>query len=100
MAADVGEDDAAVIDPAVRHHLVDAIAAGRPPAAAADSARAPRAPAVRTRIAHGLSDTDIADRLFISEATVKTHVDHLLTKIDVRDRAQAVAYAHQHGRLR
>jgi DNA-binding NarL/FixJ family response regulator len=96
-------DDAAVIDPAVQHHLVDAIAAGRPdPRAVTDSpgALTPREAEVLGLIATGLSNAEIAGRLFISEATVKTHVNHLLTKIDARDRAQAVAYAYQHGLLR
>jgi DNA-binding NarL/FixJ family response regulator len=96
-------DDAAVIDPAVQHHLVDAIAAGRPdPPAVTDPAGTltPREAEVLALIATGLSNTQIAGRLVISEATVKTHVNHLLTKIDARDRAQAVAYAYQHGLLR
>ncbi|MGY0235580.1 response regulator [Longispora urticae] len=48
-------------------------------------------------IAQGLSNSDIAGRLFISEATVKTHVNHIFAKIEVRDRAQAVAYAFRQG---
>jgi DNA-binding NarL/FixJ family response regulator len=96
-------DDAAVIDPAVQHHLVDAIAAGPPgPPAVSEfpGGLTPREAEVLALIATGLSNTEIAGRLFISEATVKTHVNHLLTKIDARDRAQAVAYAYQHGLLR
>ncbi|HST67683.1 MAG TPA: response regulator transcription factor [Mycobacteriales bacterium] len=96
-------DDAAAIDPAVQHHLVDAIATGHPdPPAVADTpgALTPREAEVLALIATGLSNTEIAGRLVISEATVKTHVNHLLTKIDARDRAQAVAYAYQRGLLR
>jgi DNA-binding NarL/FixJ family response regulator len=96
-------DDAAVIDPAVQHHLVDAIAAGTPgPPAVSElsGGLTPREAEVLALIATGLSNTEIAGRLFISEATVKTHVNHLLTKIEARDRAQAVAYAYQHGLLR
>ncbi|MEV6522695.1 response regulator transcription factor [Longispora sp. NPDC051575] len=48
-------------------------------------------------IAQGLSNPDIAGRLFISEATVKTHVNHIFAKLEVRDRAQAVAYAFRQG---
>jgi DNA-binding NarL/FixJ family response regulator len=93
--------DNAVIDPAVQHHLVDAIAAGPvAPSAPAGGDLTPREAEVLALIATGLSNTEIADRLVISEATVKTHVNHLLTKIDARDRAQAVAYAYQHGLLR
>ncbi|MFF1904110.1 response regulator [Kitasatospora sp. NPDC058218] len=48
-------------------------------------------------IAEGLSNTEIARRLFVSPATVKTHINNLFAKTAVRDRAQAVAYAFRHG---
>jgi DNA-binding NarL/FixJ family response regulator len=57
----------------------------------------PREAEVLTLIAAGLSNNQIARTLVVSEATVKTHVNHLLAKTGARDRAQAVRYAYQHG---
>ncbi|WP_328954876.1 response regulator transcription factor [Kitasatospora purpeofusca] len=48
-------------------------------------------------IAEGLSNTEIARRLYVSPATVKTHINNLFAKTGVRDRAQAVAYAFRNG---
>jgi len=90
----------AALDPAVQRHLVEAIAEG--PVAELSSGPLPdgltaREAEVLTLIAGGLSNTEIAKRLVVSEATVKSHVNHLLAKIGARDRAQAVGYAYRHG---
>ena len=96
--------DQVAIEPAVQHHLVEAITAAPQPALTAARSAAllpggltPREAEVLALVADGLSNTEIAARLVVSEATVKTHISHLFTKIDARDRAQAVGYAYQHG---
>jgi DNA-binding NarL/FixJ family response regulator len=48
-------------------------------------------------IAAGFTNREIAERLVVSEATVKTHINHLFAKIDARDRAAAINYAARHG---
>jgi DNA-binding NarL/FixJ family response regulator len=91
------------LDPAVQARLVAAVA-GPPPAP--DQAGRPGPPPaglttreaeVLTLLASGLSNAEIAQRLFLSNATVKTHINRIFAKTGARDRAQAVRFAYQHG---
>ena len=99
----------AQLDPSVQRRLLDALAVGAPPATSAAAAADARSPVaapdgltpreveVLTLIAGGQSNLEIARTLFVSEATVKTHVNHLLAKTGMRDRAQLVGYAFRQG---
>ncbi|WP_139275737.1 response regulator transcription factor, partial [Mangrovactinospora gilvigrisea] len=68
-----------------------------PAPAAAPDGLTTRETEVLRLIADGLSNQEIAERLFVSVTTVKTHINNLFAKTGVRDRAQAVRYAYRHG---
>ncbi|MGI8780754.1 MAG: response regulator transcription factor [Solirubrobacteraceae bacterium] len=68
---------------------------GRPPPA--PGGLTPRELEVLELIAAGCSNAEIATRLVVTQATVKTHVNNIFAKLDLRDRAQAVAWAFTHG---
>jgi DNA-binding NarL/FixJ family response regulator len=86
----------AALDPAIQHHVLAAVnapqAAGEPP-----DDLTPREIEVLVLIAEGLTNAEIAERLVVSAATVKSHVNHIFAKIGARDRAQAVVYAYANG---
>jgi DNA-binding NarL/FixJ family response regulator len=88
-----------LLDPVVHSRLIEAAGAARrpaPPPSLPDELT-PREAEVLSLIARGLSNAEIAATLVVSEATVKTHINHLFAKIGARDRAQAVHYAYTHG---
>ncbi len=91
------------LDPTVQEHLVAAVTSQPPAASPAEPGGKPpggltaREAEVLTLLASGLSNTEIAQRLFLSNATVKTHINRIFAKTGARDRAQAVRYAYQHG---
>ncbi|RZS59040.1 LuxR family two component transcriptional regulator [Microcella putealis] len=66
---------------------------------AALTALSPRERQIFGAIAEGLSNAEIAEREFVSEATVKSHVGRILAKLSLRDRVQVVLYAHDNGLL-
>ncbi|WSV41665.1 response regulator transcription factor [Streptomyces sp. NBC_01077] len=80
-------------------HPADVGATAGPAAPEADGLTE-RETEVLVLVADGLSNQEIAGRLRISTATVKTHINNLFAKTGVRDRAQAVRYAYQHGLVR
>jgi DNA-binding NarL/FixJ family response regulator len=93
----VARGDAA-IDPAVQHHLLTALTVPEAEGTAElPDGLTPREAEVLALIASGLTNTEIAERLVVSAATVKSHVNHIFAKAGVRDRAQAVVYAYGHG---
>jgi DNA-binding NarL/FixJ family response regulator len=109
VAAAAGQ---AVLDPAVQQRLLSAAtrspgpaeapAPGRAPAPSPDQPPGaedltPREVDVLRLIAAGQSNREIARTLFVSEATVKTHVNRIFAKTGSRDRAQAIRYAYTHG---
>ncbi|MFI0242625.1 response regulator [Streptomyces sp. NPDC016845] len=89
----------ALLDPEVTRRLVGRYAARIRPTqdSTADLPLTPRELQVLRLIADGLSNSEIAATLVISHETVKTFVSRILTKLNLRDRVQAVVYAYRHG---
>jgi DNA-binding NarL/FixJ family response regulator len=87
----------AALDPAVQHHVLAALTEPEAGAPELPDGLTPREAEVLALIAEGLTNAEIADRLVVSAATVKTHVNHIFAKAGVRDRAQAVVYAYANG---
>jgi DNA-binding NarL/FixJ family response regulator len=96
----------AVVAPSVTRRLLERFAAHLPSGSeesAPDqrlSLLTEREREVLTELARGLSNAEIADRLYLSEATVKTHVGRILPKLGLRDRVQAVVFAYETGLVR
>ena len=95
----------ALIDPTVvrrlAHRLAEGIAPARPPLSMTGlDALTLREQEILLHVGRGLSNLEIAAVCFISEQTVKTHVSHILTKLNLRDRVQAVVFVHERRLLR
>jgi DNA-binding NarL/FixJ family response regulator len=90
----------ALLAPGVTRRLISEFARIRPPVVAPPpplAALTPRETEVLRLVAEGLSNTEIAARLVVTEDTVKTHVSRLLAKLGLRDRTQAVITAYESG---
>ena len=94
----------AVVAPSTTRRLLDRFApmlpSGGAPTPPTLSVLTEREREVLTLVAQGLSNSEIAARLVLSEATVKTHVGRILMKLDLRDRVQAVVLAYESGLVR
>jgi DNA-binding NarL/FixJ family response regulator len=90
-----------LLDPAVTGRVVDAYRRTAPPSSPSSaSGVTAREEQVLRLVAQGLSNAEIAGALSITEATVSTHLNRLLAKLALRDRAQAVRYAYESGLVR
>jgi DNA-binding NarL/FixJ family response regulator len=89
----------ALLAPSVTRRLIERFA--RMPPAGGTSASleqlSPRELDVLGLVTRGMSNTEIAQRLFVAESTVKTHVSHILTKLGLRDRVHAVVFGYESG---
>ena len=93
----------ALIAPSITKRLIDEIAERPPPQGAPPEALeslTQRELEVLQLVARGLSNQEIAEELFVSETTVKTHVGRVLMKLGLRDRVQAVVMAYESGVVR
>lgn len=92
----------ALLGPSVTRRLIDRHVSRADPSRASDvdASLSPREREIFRMLARGSSNAEIAERLFLSPATVKTHVQRVLGKLDLRDRVQAVILAYEAGVVR
>jgi DNA-binding NarL/FixJ family response regulator len=93
----------AVVSPSVTRRLIECYVDARPTRSTPSADLDPlteREREVLALIAGGLSNTEIAARIYVTEGTVKTHVSRVLAKLGLRDRVQAVVYAYESGLVR
>jgi DNA-binding NarL/FixJ family response regulator len=90
----------ALLSPSITRRLIENFATRtyplEPPTAVLEQIT-PREREVLVLVGRGLSNNEIAERLVVTEATVKSHVGSILTKLDLRNRVQAVVFAYEHG---
>jgi DNA-binding NarL/FixJ family response regulator len=91
----------ALLAPAITKRLIEDFCRGPAPGAnGSDLGLSERELEVCRLVARGLSNGEIAARLYVSEATVKTHVAHVLSRLGLRDRVQVTVFAYEHGIVR
>lgn len=97
-AVRVASSGDALLSPSITRRLIEEFTQRPPPEPAPKlESLTRRERDILTGLARGLSNAEIADELFISPATVKSHVASVLSKLDLRDRVQAVVYAYEYG---
>ncbi len=92
-----------LLAPAITRRLIEDFCSGPTPGTPATNAAgrlSERELGVVRLVAQGLSNAEIAARLYLSEATVKSHIARILAKLDLRDRVQVAVYAYEHGIVR
>ncbi len=108
LTKDAGRDDIrralegaaagqAVLDPSVQAKLIQSARPRKPGPSELPDGLTEREGQILILVAEGLSNTEIAERLYLGTSTIKTHINRIFAKTQSRDRAQATTYAHRHG---
>jgi DNA-binding NarL/FixJ family response regulator len=89
-----------LLAPAITRQLIEDFCRGPAPGITVAGGLSERELGVVRLVAQGLSNAEIAARLYLSETTVKSHIAHILAKLGLRDRVQVAVYAYEHGIVR
>ena len=90
----------ALLAPSITRRLIEEFAVSRPQAPEQVKELTPREMEIFLLVAKGMSNAEIAAKLYLSEATVKSHVARVLAKLDLRDRVQVAVFAYENGIVR